>query len=119
MQISKELADTLLKESPSFRKFVLAQAMSDSPRKDRKGLSSLAQIAIDTYVEAKGDPHRSPKIAAIKAVRENSNLFRDEILTAYPDASFYTSDKYNTIAVESVSLTWAKEFVEKVCQCKV
>lgn len=116
MQISKELADTLLKESPSFRKFVLAQAMSDSPRKDRKGLSSLAQIAIDTYVEAKGDPHRSPKIAAIKAVRENSNLFRDEILAAYPDASFYTNDHPT---VEHVSLTWAKEFVEKVCQCKV
>ena len=33
MQISKELADTLLKESPSFRKFVLAQAMSHQAAK--------------------------------------------------------------------------------------
>ena len=112
MQISKELADTLLKESQTFRKFVLARAMSDSHRKDRKGLPSLAQIAIDTYVEAMGDPSRTPKIAAIKAVRENSNLFRDEILTADPEALFTGEENH-------VSLIWAKEFVEKVCQCKV
>jgi hypothetical protein len=112
MQISKELADTLLKESPSFRKFVLAQTMSNSARKDRKGLPSLAQIAIDTYVEAMGDPCRSPKIAAIKAVRENSILLRDEILTADSTAEFTGEENL-------VSLWWAKEFVEKVCQCKV
>jgi len=115
MQINKELADTLLKESPTFRKFVLAQAMSDSPRKDRKGLPSLAQIAINTYVEAMGDPRRSPKIAAIKAVRENSNLFRDEILAAYPGAFFTVTGRDQP----HVCLTWAKVFVEKVCQCKV
>ena len=112
MQISKELADTLLKESPSFRKFVLAQAMSNQSREDNDPLQPLRDLAIDTYAKALVDPSRTPKIAAIKAVRENSNLFHDEIMTADPEALF-------TGPQNLVSLTWAKEFVEKVCQCKV
>jgi len=112
MQISKELADTLLKESPTFRKFVLTRAMSKQSREDNDPLQPLKDLAIDAYAKAKFEPMRSPKIAAIKAVRENSNLFHDEIMTADPEALFTGEENV-------VSLLWAKEFVEKVCQCKV
>lgn len=103
MQISKELADALLKESPSFRKFVLAQAFDHGDR----SLQGLAQIAIDAYEKALADPNKTPTVAAIKAVRENSIEYIREIMSDDADALFYDN---------KVGLKWAKKFVQDVCK---
>ena len=109
MKITKKLADKLIQESPSFRKFILDELINDDFTEDHDTLDDLVALAFAAAKEAK-KPYSYPKIAAIKEVRKNSIKYKNEIMKRYPYSAHFHSNE--------VSLTWAKWFVEDFCGIK-